>query len=130
MNGPKRSVAYLLSSLLEAMENCRKSGNAEWLEKHGQRIASIVSTYMPSGAGWDCGTKLDMDKSARDKLVFYGSFHHMDDWGGYDGWTDHTITVRPGFTGPSITISGRDRNNIKAYIHELFYDSLSRIVED
>jgi hypothetical protein len=122
--GPERTVAYLLSSLIQAIENCRKSGNDEWLQKHGERLASIVDSYMPSGSGWDEGTTFDMDKSSAERLVFHGSFHHMDDAGGYDGWTDHTITVRPTFTGLDIRISGRDRNEVKEHLYQTFSAAL------
>jgi hypothetical protein len=42
------------------MENCRKSGNDGWLEKHGQEIMDIVKNDMPSGSGFDNGTGLNV----------------------------------------------------------------------
>jgi hypothetical protein len=54
----------------------------------------------------------------------------MDDGGGYDGWTEHTITVTPSFRGFDLTISGRDRNDIKDYLHQTFDHVLSAHYRD
>lgn len=60
---------------MQAIENCKRSGNTEWQEKHQDRIQEIISDYMPSGAGWDSGTRLDMERSTPNKLVFYGDYY-------------------------------------------------------
>jgi hypothetical protein len=45
----------------------------------------------------------------------------MNDVGYYDGWTEHTVTVTGSLTsGYKMTISGRDRNDIKEYLYETF----------
>jgi hypothetical protein len=76
---------------------------------------------MPSGSGFDSGTTLDLDASHADKLVFQTSFHHMDENGYYDGWTEHTVTVTPSLRDRyHIRISGRNRNDIKEMIHQSF----------
>ena len=60
--------------------------------------------------------------STPDKLVFYTSFHHMNDNGFYDGWTEHTVTVRPSLQfGFNMKISGQNRNEIKYHLHDVFY---------
>jgi len=110
-----------IASKLGAMENCRKSGNDEWLEKHGQAIMDICKNDMPSGSGFDNGTQLNWDKSTPEKLVFETSFHHMNDGGYYDGWTNHTVTVTPSLQfGFNLKVSGPNRNEIKSYIYEMF----------
>lgn len=49
----------------------------------------------------------------------------MNENGFYDGWTEHTITVRADLAhGFKISISGRNRNEIKDYLHEVFSDCL------
>jgi hypothetical protein len=111
-----------IASRIQAMENCEKSNNFEWLNKHKARILQLVKDHMPSGSGFDSGTVIDFDASTSEKLVFDTSFHHMDEHGHYDGWTDHTVTVEPslvyGFT--LIDVSGQNRNDIKDYISETF----------
>jgi hypothetical protein len=81
---------------------------------------------MPSGSGVDIGTKLDLGESTSDKLVFSASFHHMDEHGGYDGWTDHKIIVTPSLQfGFNLKITGRDRNQIKDYLSDIFHTALT-----
>jgi hypothetical protein len=127
---PKQPVYQQIASLLVAIDNCRRSGNAEWLAKHEQRLRNIVAERMPRGSGFDHSTHLWNDDSTPDKLVFGTSFHHMNDVGMYDGWTDHTITMMPSLAfGFVLKISGSDRNDIKDYIAEVFNAALSEEVE-
>jgi hypothetical protein len=114
------TVAARIAYLLDAMRNCEKSGNAEWYSRHHDRLAAVLSES-PSGSGWDCGTTLQVEKCNASRLVFTGSFHHMNEVGMYDGWTDHTVTARPSFDGRvDVTMSGRDRNQMKDYMVQLF----------
>ena len=83
------------ASLVGARLNCIAKNNGEWKARHEETIEHLVKTYLPSGSGWDLGTKIDLDKSSADKLVFYGSFHHMNEAGMYDGYSEHTITLSP-----------------------------------
>jgi hypothetical protein len=115
----ERFLYQEIATAVEARRNCITSGNTEWFERWTERIEQLVS-FLPSGSGWDNATKIDLDASHGDKLVLFGAFHHMDEAGGYDGWTDHTVTVTPSFTGLNIRVSGRNRNDIKEYLHEIF----------
>jgi hypothetical protein len=82
----------------------------------------------PSGSGFDNGTQIDRDRS--DVLIFSTSFHHMDEAGGYDGWTEHTVRVKPSLAwGFDLTVSGRDRNGIKDYIADVFSPWLNEMVD-
>lgn len=65
----------------------------EWLERHEDKIQKLVKEYLPSGSGFDAGTQINLEESTSDKLVFYTSFHHMDENGMYDGWIDLRVTV-------------------------------------
>lgn len=119
-----------LARLIAQNANCSESGNFEWEFKSRQRIRKLVKDYMPSGSGFDCGTAILEDGCAHDKLVFRTSFHHMDDFGGYSGWTDHVVTVRASLAFDiDIKVSGRDRDGIKDYIAESFMASLNADVE-
>lgn len=116
-----------LASLLQAIENCRASGNDEWVQRHSDNVAALVKQHMPSGSGFDIGTRLDIEASKHGaRLVFVTSFHHMHDSGMYDGWTDHTVTVMPSLAfGFELRISGRDRAGIKDYIAEVYQTALT-----
>ena len=110
-----------LASAIDARKRCQETKNTEWFAKHSETIEQLVEDFLPSGSGWDSGTKIDLDTSHADKLVLYGEFHHMNDSGFYDGWTAHVVTVTPSLLNDfNIRISGRDRNDIKEYLHEMF----------
>lgn len=116
---------------LTAQENCRKTGNTEWLSRHGATINHLVAVYMPSGSGIDRGTKLDFDRSKPNRLVFTASYHHMNDGGMYDGWTEHDIIVTPDLSfGFNLRITGRDRNQIKGYLSDASFAALRQDVTD
>ena len=113
-----------IARCLRAQENCRKTGNTEWLSRHGATINHLVDVYMPS-------TKLDFDRSKPNRLVFTASYHHMNDGGMYDGWTDHNIIVTPDLSfGFDLRITGRDRNQIKDYLGDTFTEALRQDVTD
>ncbi|AJD83010.1 hypothetical protein PJWF_00117 [Achromobacter phage JWF] len=96
-----------------------------WLDVHSKRMHDLVSQHLPSGGGFDYGTSMQLTESTPEKLVFHTAFHHMDTHGCYDGWTEHTITVRPSLGhGVSITVSGRNRNDVRDYIAEIFNQAL------
>src|SRR5215469_16388627 len=84
-----------LSTLIQARKNCQQSNNTEWFDRHSGTIQKLCKQHLPSGSGFDSGTKFDLDASRADKLVFHTSFHHMNESGMYDGWTEHTVTVTP-----------------------------------
>lgn len=126
-----RKLYQLLATHLNAMENCRESGNDEWLDKHSDMVATLVKQYLPSGSGFDSGTDLDFDESkGGTRLVFNTSYHHMDDNGMYDGWTDHTVTIKPDLAlNFSLSVGGRNKRDIKDYIAEAFHCALTTELE-
>lgn len=111
----------VLARALHARQTCEKTGNTEWFTRHGERIEKLCREHLPSGSGFDSGVILDIDASQVDRLVFNVSFHHMNDVGMYDGWTDHSIVVKPSLAfGVDLRITGRDRNGIKDYMVDVF----------
>ena len=89
-------------------------------------ITAFVKEQFPSGSGFDAGTKFDLDTATPNKLTFIADFHHMDENGFYDGWTEHKVIVTADMAhGYSIRVTGRDRNNIKDYIADTFHHILS-----
>jgi hypothetical protein len=94
-------------------------GMVKWQDKTQDFIDSIMDTA-PSGSGIDCGTELRIDDCTPTKLVFGLSFHHMNEHGCYDGWSDHEVIIKPTFGGFSMRITGRDRNGIKEYLADVY----------
>ena len=116
-----------LARILDAKRSCIESGNQAWEETWDKRIDEYMASA-PSGSGWDEGTRLG-EWNGR-TIVFFGSFHHMDEGGGYDGWTEHIIRVNPSLAcGFDLTISGRNRNDIKEYLSEMFSTWLDEEVD-
>lgn len=121
-------VYQQLARACGAYHRCVKSNNQEWITKWKEQIDQFLDSF-PHGSGFDNGTKIDLDRSGDDLLIFTTSFHHMDGNGFYDGWTDHTVTIKPSLSlGFHIAIGGRDRNSIKEYITECFSTCLSEDV--
>lgn len=83
-----------LARSVGALNNCIQSGNSEWEDKHTAKIESLVKSYMPSGSGFDTGTKICLNNCTAEKLVFTIDFHHMDDNGMYDGWKGISVIYR------------------------------------
>lgn len=127
-----KALYVQFAQTINALSNCIASGNNEWGAKHEANAFELTKEFMPSGSGIDSGTKLDIDETLRhgaQKLVFTTAFHHMDENGGYDGWTEHKVIVTPSLQfGFDLKITGRDRNEIKGYLHEVYHHALAQIV--
>lgn len=122
-----KRVYQELSSLLIARANCEATGNTDWFVRHSRRVDNVMRNLLPSGAGIDTGTTLDLDKSKPDRLVLVFAYHHMNETGHYDGWTEHTAVVTPSLAhGFRLRITGRNRNQIKEYLHQTFQEALEQ----
>lgn len=120
-----------IASLVQARLGCVQTGNAEWERKHKEKIYRLVKEHMPSGSGFDDGTAIDLYRSTPERLFFDTQVHHMNENGYYDGWTTHGVSVTPSLLeGIHLEISGRDRNDIKDFIHEAFFSALTTEVPD
>lgn len=131
----KRQLYQHLASRVQAMENCAESGNSEWFGRHRAAIEGLVKEHMPSGSGFDNGTVLNVGTgkncSKPNRLVFSTSFHHMNESGMYDGWTEHDVIVTPDLAHDfSLSITGRDRQQIKDHIADTFYTALRLEIDD
>lgn len=120
-----------LARAFGAKLNCEKSGNEKWLHIWADRITTLMRERMPSGSGVDGGTSFDWHASRENRLVLLLSFHHMNDGGYYDGWTDHTAIIEPDLQcGFTLRITGRNRNDIKSYLADLLHAALSEEMGD
>lgn len=135
MKGGEQRVRYgrtqplyvILATVIDAYKRCEKDRGPleEWRVKHRETLGHIERNLLPSGSGWDEGTRVLVGESTGEKLVLAGSFHHTNDVGMYDGWTQHVIRVRASLVhGITMTISGRNRNGVKDYLYELFESEL------
>lgn len=122
------TLAQKIAEAAIARHNCEHGNvlNLEWEAIWKDRLTVIARERLPSGSGFDAGTKIDHDLCNERQLAFETSFHHMNDAGMYDGWTEHSVMVRPLFMGFEIKVSGRNRNGIKEYIAEMLHDCLTK----
>lgn len=119
----------MIAGTVDARLNCKRAGNDAWFTKHEEQLRYIERNLLPSGSGFDNGTEINLDKSTGEHLVLTTSFHHMDEHGCYDGWTEHEVHVTASLLFRIGTrITGRDRNGIKEYMHEVFNQTLNEQV--
>lgn len=112
-----------LAGKFHAFQNCVKSNNSEWKDKHEDSINAMLE-HLPHGSGIDSGVKFDWQRSTPEKLIFNLEFHYVDENGYYDGWTSHTITITPSlYFGIKINVSGKNRNGVKEYLSDLFHET-------
>jgi len=117
-----------MATAITAYHNCVRSGNHQWATNWEFKVSELMNGA-PSGSGFDGVTGIDIEKSSNMKLVLHTEYHHMNAAGYYDGWTEHTVTVLPTLTGPTLKVSGINRNGVKEYILDVFYEWLEERVE-
>ena len=118
----------VIATAVQARINCKERNYTEWYDKWTETIERETGN-LPSGSGIDSGVKFDFDASTPEKLVFLFGFHHMNENGMYDGWTEHSLIVTPSLQfGFHIRITGKDRNDVKDYLYETFQYALAEEV--
>lgn len=123
----KRTVLSCLYTCAKAAQKSDAKGRPDWSDRHWNRVGALQARYLPSGSGFNSGSF--MTNCSDDKITFGTAFQHMNEHGVYTCWSYHTVQVKPGFDGPVISVSGRDRNNIKAYIAEAFLRALAEEID-
>jgi len=119
-----------IARLWNAHQACVKAGNGVWADKHLERLQALVKEHMPSGSGIDMATTFGED-SKENKLIFRLSFHHMNESGMYDGWTDHSVVVTPSLVFDfDLKVTGRDRNDIKNYLGDTYAEALRQDIAE
>ena len=112
-----RKIAFTF----EAYKNCIQTGNTLWEEKHLDTLKHIAEEYLPHGSGFNNGVEIDIETSRKDRVVLRTAFHHMDENGTYERWTDHLVIIVPSLMFDfNLKITGQDYKNIKDYMQEIF----------
>jgi hypothetical protein len=118
-----------LISLIAQTCDWHETVNDAFMGECESRIYKLEQ-LLPSGSGIDWGCKIDVENSSSDKVVIAFGYHHMDDGGCYDGWTEHKLIVKPKLWADfDLRITGRDKNFVKEYLHDLFGHVLREVVE-
>jgi hypothetical protein len=111
---------------IQALKSCQESPVNEFGARIHSEALEQFESLLPSGSGIDCGTKINIEKSTSKAIWFSFSFHHMNDVGMYNGWTDHELVLTPSLQSAfDLRITGKDRNQIKDYLYEVYQFALS-----
>ena len=125
-----RQLAQLVDARLRCLERVNENGR-EWAQRHEDRIVELAREHLPSGSGFDNGTKVCLDDSTPNRLVLRTSFHHMDEHGFYREWTDHRVLVEADLmSGFRVRVTGRNVREIKPYIADTFCEALRTEVRE
>lgn len=115
-----------IASTITAINNCRQSGNVEWLEKHKDALYSIEKNVLPHGSGIDAGCTINLEISNETRIIIDCPFHTMDEHGYYSGWRDYQIIIKAHLAfGFTVTVKGRDYNELKDYLSDTFHHVMS-----
>ena len=121
----KLPLYQLIARAGDVLRHATNKGNEEW-QQAWRELLEQCEELLPSGSGFDSGTRIEHASSS--KIVLRTAYHHMID-GYYDGWTEHTVTVVPNLVyGFDLRVSGRNRNDVKEYIADVFFDVLRQEV--
>lgn len=117
-----------IAQTLQAIENCQQTGNQVWIDKHTDTLHDLEK-LLPSGSGIDAGCKIGSG-STHDKIVIEFDYHLMNENGMYERWIDFGLRITPSLCNDfDIHITGRDKDGIKEYLYDLFYDALETEVK-
>lgn len=114
------SLASTLVAACEALRDCQATPNHPWTSRWASLLDSIEANLLPSGSGFDNGTKIDREATNARRISLTFDFHHMDENGFYDGWTSHNVTIYPTFGHLEVIVSGRNKSQIRDYAAEVF----------
>ena len=123
-----RYLYQYMANLIVARKNCIDSNNQEWFDNHTDKLESLLDN-LPHGSGLDYTWKYDYNKSNRNRIVLYMSFHAMDDNGYYDGIIDFTVTVKPDLLSIiDLSIIGNfgKYQDVKSYLYDILYESFTQ----
>lgn len=125
-----RTLGYELASRVQAVKNCIKSKNTEWDAKHREAIEQLLDA-LPHGSGIDGEWRIEPENCSDSVITLFCSYHHMNDGGYYDGWTDFTVKIRPSFYGIDVKVTGAfppKYRDTREYLQEILHMALSRKV--
>ncbi len=114
----------IFAGAFQAAQNCEATGDNETWRRRWRQVIKFAELELPSGSGFDVKAAFADDTSKPDKLMFYGAYHKTDEYGGYDGWTDFQVIVKPDFLHTFyVRVIGGNRD-FKDYSADVWSESL------
>jgi hypothetical protein len=119
------TVISRISGHLSGVSGAAASECAEWVARHESALAWIERNLLPYGGSIQPQCTVMTGESSPERVVIDVPWHHMNEHGGYDGWTSYRVIVTPSLLhGISIRITGRDRDDVKGYLLDIFGTTL------
>ena len=135
-----------MASAIDAMQRCKSDADAirshapgaphesflelrdDWAMRWADRLHAMKQE-LPHGSGLDTDWHYVLDKCNANRIVLSTSFHNMDEVGGYCGWSDLIVTVKPSLIhGINLRITGGD-SDLKDYLYDILSQALCELHE-
>ena len=125
-----QTLAYFLATNVDRYHHWINSNPIDPRVDESEDILKILcKNFLPHGSGVNIGCDVDLEHSRPNRIIITFAFHHMDEHGYYDGWTEHKCIIKPDLRfGIDIRITGRDRNHVKDYLYELFNHAITQTI--
>jgi hypothetical protein len=126
-------VYQRIASIIGWQENLIKGKNddqiSQWFPETHNQLGAIENDYLMHGSGFDAGTCIfPYPESKPDRIVGHTAFHHMDEYGGYDDWSEFDFVVTPTLQSPGYRLRIIEKDIIRKYKArgdvDYFYDEL------
>lgn len=119
------STTTLASAIASLVFSYKRIDMPDAGDPPARRIGWLVRSYMPSGAGIDYGTTIDLDRSTSDKLVFTALYHHMNHDGYYTHWSTYRVIAKASLVASlSVDVTGRGPTGLKDYLADTYREAL------
>jgi hypothetical protein len=115
-----QAIADAIARLARAKEYPESDLGKAWTDSASDTLRHIERECLPSVDGFHRGTTIDRDESSPVRIVFRVDYHHATKAGFRDGWTQHRVILTPAFNGFNLRVTGKNRDEIKEVIGELF----------
>jgi hypothetical protein len=103
--------------------------SSAYLDARIDRLYTLAG-LLPKGGGIDCGPYIHPDISRPNRIELSLEFHHMDEFGVYDRWTHHSITVLPSLCyGFELRFAGPNHNDVVDLLRDQFDAALRQHVK-
>lgn len=121
-----RPIYAAMAEAITAYQNCVAKGNELWANRWLDRLKQLEN-LLPVGSG---SGFFDVHLFAlyrfKEEIRIDLSYLFTDEHGVYDGYRDYQVVIKPSlFLGVKLTVKGRDRNDIKTYIRDVYYQALT-----
>ena len=121
----------LCKAIAESSDIVRSRATAESVrERHNDVLDFIEKELLPSGSGFDSGTKINREKTTDTRIVLDTAVHPLTDAGYYTAWKHFSIIVSASHLfGFTVKSSKKLPWNIREWVLDTFNEVLDTEVE-